>query len=284
MKTGFIGLGHLGKTMAKRLISTNAELTVWNRTREKAADLGVPVADSPANLISSVDVLFLNLFDSDAVAEVISGREGLMEGDCKGKVVVDTTTNHFGRVEDFYAMLKEKGASYLESPVIGSVVPASKGQLTVLVSGEESAYDRALPFLERIGRPIFYLIRPTLATKMKLINNLMLGAFMASIAEALVFAEECGIGKSAALDIFSAGAGNSAVLNAKKEKLMKEDFSSHFSSALMYKDLHCLQDLASGLRRPLLTGSVTKEIFGMALAREMGDLDLSAVYGLFKKY
>ena len=91
MKTGFIGLGHLGKAMAKRLISTNAELSVWNRTREKTSGLGVPAAENPAKLISSVDVVFLNLFDSDAVAAVITGRGGCWpEGDCKGKVIVDT--------------------------------------------------------------------------------------------------------------------------------------------------------------------------------------------------
>jgi 3-hydroxyisobutyrate dehydrogenase len=284
MKVGFIGLGCLGKAMAGRLISTGTELTVWNRTKEKAADLGAPVAGSPAQLVSSVDVLFLNLFDSDAVAAVMTGREGILEGDCKDKVIVDTTTNHFGRVDDFYRMMQEKGASYLESPVIGSVVPASQGTLTVLVSGDKEAYDRALPLIEKIGKNIFYLEKPSLATKMKLINNLALGAFMTSLAEAVSFGEKVGIGKAAVLDILAAGAGNSAVLNAKREKLLKEDFSRQFSSALMYKDLHYLQDLARSLNKPLLTGSIVKEIFGMALARDMGDLDLSAIYGIFKEY
>jgi 3-hydroxyisobutyrate dehydrogenase len=284
MKTGFIGLGHLGKAMARRLISTNAELSVWNRTREKTSGLGVPAAESPAKLISSVDVVFLNLFDSDAVAEVITGRDGLLEGDCKGKVIVDTTTNHFGRVGEFYSILSEKEASYLEAPVLGSVVPASKGALTVLVSGGEAAYEKALPLLERIGRPIFYLIKPTLATKMKLINNLVLGAFMTSIAEAFVFAEECGLDKPVVFDILSAGAGNSAVLNAKKEMLLNEDFTRQFSSSLIYKDLHYMQDLARTLKKPLFTGSVVKELYGMAFPRHIEDLDFSAVYRIMKEY
>lgn len=106
MKTGFIGLGHLGSAMANRLISEGVKLTVWNRTREKATALGVPVAESPAKLISEVDILFFNLFDSEAVTEVINGKEGLLEGDCRGKIVIDTTTNHFSRVEDFYKELE----------------------------------------------------------------------------------------------------------------------------------------------------------------------------------
>jgi 3-hydroxyisobutyrate dehydrogenase len=284
MKTGFIGLGYLGKAMAKRLLSLGVELTVWNRTRAKAEDLRMPIAESPAELISTVDILFINLFDSDAVASVLTGKNGLLEGNCKGKVVIDTTTNHFGRVAEFYEMLAEKGAAYLEAPVIGSVVPASLGTLTVLVSGEKEAYEKAHPLIEKIGKTIFYLEKPSLATKMKLINNLVLGTFMASLAEAVSFGEKSGVAKAAVLDILSAGAGNSTVLNAKKEQLLKEDFSRQFSSALMYKDLHYLQDLARTLRKPLFTGSIAKEIFGMALARDMGDLDLAAVYRIFNEY
>ena len=284
MKAGFIGLGHLGKTMAKRLIAEGVELIVWNRTREKAADLGVKIAVSPAELVSEAGVIFLNLFDSAAVETVISGRSGLLEGDCTGKVVIDTTTNHFDRVENFHHALKEKGGHYLESPVLGSVVPASQGLLTVLVSGEKTAFDQVLPLIEKIGKNIFYLEKPSLATKMKLINNLVLGSFMTALAEAIVFGEDSGIDKAKVIDILSAGAGNSLVLNAKKEKLLREDFSTHFSSSLIYKDLHYLQDLAKMLKRPLLTGSITKELYGMTFSKDMAELDFSGIYRIFKEY
>ncbi|MCL5422054.1 MAG: NAD(P)-dependent oxidoreductase, partial [Nitrospirae bacterium] len=229
MKAGFIGLGHLGKAMARRLISEGIELVVWNRTREKASDLGVKIADNPASLISEVEILFMNLFDSAAVEAVIAGKEGILKGECKGKIIIDTTTNHFELVMLFHEILRKHAASYLESPVLGSVVPASQGTLTVLVSGEKIAFDRALPYIEKIGKNSFFLGEPTLATKMKLINNLALGSFMATLAEAVVFGEKAGIEKAKVLDILAAGAGNSAVLNAKREKLTKEDFSTHFT-------------------------------------------------------
>jgi 3-hydroxyisobutyrate dehydrogenase len=283
MKTGFIGLGHLGKAMAKRLISEGAELVVWNRTREKASDLNAKIADNPASLISEVDVLFMNLFDSAAVEAVIAGKEGIIKGECGGKIIVDTTTNHFELVLLFHEILRKHGASYLESPVLGSVVPASQGALTVLVSGEKNAFDRALPFIEKIGKNIFFLKDPTLSTKMKLINNLVLGSFMATIAEAVVFGEKAGMDKAEVIDILSAGAGNSAVLNAKREKLIKEDFSAHFSSALLYKDLHYLQDLAKTLKRPLFTGSITKELFGMTFRKDLDTADFSGIYRILKE-
>jgi 3-hydroxyisobutyrate dehydrogenase len=283
MKAGFIGLGTLGKTIAKRLVSEGVKLTVWNRTKEKAHDLEAEWAENPAELISQTDIVFLCLFDSAAVAEVAQGEKGLLSGDLRGKIIIDNTTNHFEPVLRFHTMFREKGAFYIEAPVLGSVVPASQGNLTVLASGERSAYDVALPSIQKIGKAIFYLGEPGLATKMKLINNLILGSFMATIAEATVFGESVGLEKQTILDIFAAGAGNSMVLNAKREKLIKEDFSTHFSSALIYKDLHFLQDLAKSLRRPLFTGSAVKELFGMTLSKGIDNLDFSGVYKVLKE-
>ena len=161
-------------------------------------------------------------------------------------------------------------------------LPISKGLLTILVSGKRPAYEEALPYLEKIGKDIFYLEEPALATKMKLINNLVLGSFMATLAEAIVLGEKTGIDKETVIDILSSGAGNSLVLNAKREKIINEDFSTHFSSSLIYKDLHYLQDLARTLKSPAFTASVTKELFAMTLLRGMEDLDFSAIYRVLK--
>ncbi len=283
MKAGFIGLGNLGRAMAKRLISQGIDLVVWNRTREKAEKLGVEVAESPSDLISKVDIVFLCLFDSKAVSSVATGKDGLLEGECEEKVIIDTTTNHFESAANFHKIFRERGAYYLEAPVLGSVVPASQGKLTVLVSGEKEAYEKALPYLNKIGENIFFLGVPALATKMKLVNNLVLGSFMAAIAEALTFGEAIGLSKEEVLDILSSGAGNSMVLNAKKEKLLKEDFSTHFSSSLIYKDLGYLQELAKSLKMPLFTGSTAKELFAIAISKNMGDLDFSGVYRALKE-
>jgi 3-hydroxyisobutyrate dehydrogenase len=282
MKVGFIGLGYLGKTIAKRLISEGVDLVVWNRTLEKASDLGVRIVTSPVELIKEVNVVFLNLFDSYAVESVLFGEHGFIKHNLHDKIIIDTTTNHFQKVVEFHQKLSADGACYLEAPVLGSVVPASQGNLTVLVSGDKAAYEQVKTYIEKIGKTIFYLADIGLATKMKLINNLLLGVFMASIAEATVFAESAGIDKETALSIFASGAGNSMVLNAKREKILKEDFSTHFSSALIHKDLHYLQDFARTLRRPLFTGSIVKELFGLTFRENMETLDFSAVYKVLK--
>jgi 3-hydroxyisobutyrate dehydrogenase len=282
MKAGFIGIGNLGSAIVKRLIAEGVDLNVWNRTRSKAEELNVPIAEDPRALVSNVDVLFLNLFDSDAVNEVLTGEKGILLGTCKGKIIVDTTTNHFDRARQFHAIVDKAGAYYLEAPVLGSVVPASKGALTVLVSGAEEAYEKARPLIEKIGTTIFFVREETLSTKMKLINNMVLGSLMATLAEAIAFGEKVGLDRKTVINILAAGAGNSLVLNAKREKLSAEDFSTHFSSSLIYKDLHYLEDLARTLRRPVFTGSNAKELFAMTFSRQEDELDFSAIYNVFR--
>jgi 3-hydroxyisobutyrate dehydrogenase len=284
VKVGFIGLGHLGKTIAKRLISQGVDLVVWNRTKEKAVDLGVPVAETPADLMTQADIVFLNLFDSNAVETVLDGENGLLRGCCHGKIIVDSTTNHFDSVPRFYETVRPHGACYLEAPVLGSVVPASAGALTVLVSGDRDAFEEVKPLLEKIGKAIFYLGEPTLATKMKLVNNMVLGTLMATGAEAVALGEAAGVSRETVVNIILSGAGNSMVLNGKKDMLVREEFPTQFSSSLIYKDLHYLQDLAKTLKRPLFTGSAVKEIYAMTFADGIEGEDFAAVYKIFRKY
>ncbi|MGA2919080.1 NAD(P)-dependent oxidoreductase [Methanoregula sp.] len=283
MKIGFAGLGHLGSAIAQHLIAEHVDLIVWNRTPGKAAGLGVPIAKTPRELMDDSDIVIMNLFDSDAVDEVMNGKNGLLAGDCQGSLIIDTTTNHFERVLAFHEQARDHGARYLECPVLGSVVPASAGKLTVVVSGEKTAFDEAKPVLSKIGSTIHYLGEPALATKMKLINNLVLGSFMATCAEAVALGEAAGVERTRVIDILLSGAGNSMILSAKKEKLANAEFSTHFSSALIYKDLHYLQDLCRIMRRPLFIGSTVKELFAMTRSKGYDDLDFSAVYRVFKE-
>lgn len=283
MQIGFIGLGHLGKAIAGRLIDCGQTLTVWNRSTGKAEGLQATIAASPAEVARQSEIINLCLFDSAAVRAVFTQENGLLSTDLLGKIIIDHTTNHFREVLAFHELCAHAGAIYLEAPVLGSVVPATQGALTVLVSGTKEGFTRAEPVLAQIGKHLFHLEAPGLATKMKLINNLALGSFMATLAETIAFGEKVGIDKATVLDILNVGGGQSLVLNAKKAKLLTEDFSPHFSNGLIYKDLHCLQDLAYEQHQPLFTGAVTKELFARAIAEGMESLDFSSIYKLFKR-
>lgn len=278
MPVGYIGLGNLGRAMAGRLIAKHTELLVWNRTRAKCDTIKAEAGASPADVISRCDTVILNLFDSDAVFDVITGEQGLLAGACQGKLVIDTTTNHFESVLGFYDLLGQAGASYVEAPVLGSVLPAASGTLTIAVSGDEDAYGSALPLLDLIGTTIFYLKEPGMASRMKLINNMVLGVFMTGLAESLALAEAAGLDRDLVVDVLTAGAGNSLVLNAKRTNLINREYPPHFSVDAIYKDLFYLQDLARHIERPLFTGSTARELFGLARKQGLGREDLSAVY------
>ncbi|WP_087036994.1 NAD(P)-dependent oxidoreductase [Thermococcus litoralis] len=275
---GWIGLGHIGRAMAERL-SEEYELLVWNRSIEKARGFK-NVAKTPEEVAEKCYVIFLSLYDSEAVRQV---SERLLKADLSGKIVVDTTTNHHEKVLEFHEMYRNVGAFYLESPVIGSVVPARNGQLTILVSGEREAFEKVRPYLEKLGKKIFHFEEPGKATKLKLINNFVLGAFMAALGEAVALGEKAGIPKEELIEVLENGAGNSVVLKAKKEKLLGDDYSTHFSVKNLVKDLSYAYELAVASRKAVPLNAAVRELYRVAFERDMEELDFSVVYKLLRE-
>ncbi len=277
MHLGLVGLGHMGRAMAQRLIASGAHLTVWNRTEEKALDLPATIADSPAGVIRSVPIVLLSLFDSRAVEEVLLGDAGLLGDDCEGKIIVDTTTNSVEAAERFHRLVEAKGAFYLEAPVMGSVGPAAQGTLKAVVSGSLETFEEAREVLELLADRVFYLGAPTLATRMKLVNNLVLGSLVAALCEALTVGAQAGLPRDHVLAILEEAAGKSAVLAAKREKLLTEDFAPHFSAASMHKDLHHIGQLAFEVGVPLPAAAAVRELYGAAIARGLGEEDVTVL-------
>lgn len=283
MRIGFIGLGNLGQAICTRLASQNIELTIYNRNKDKIKDLSYEKANTPKELLANCEVIFLCLFDSPAVENILTGENGLLCEELRGKTIIDLTTNHYDDVLRFHEMVNSIGANYLENPVFGSVAPALKGELTVVSSGKIEVFEAVKPILEKIAKEIFHLPTQSSATKMKLINNLCLGSFMATLAECTALAENCDIPKAKALEILGVGGGQSLVLKAKTQKLIDEDFSPHFSNNAINKDLHLLQDLAYNLQQPLYSACLPKELFSKMKMMGKGEEDFSSIYQLFKK-
>ena len=282
MKIGSIGLGNLGQAICTRLSSLGDELVVYNRNKEKIKDLPYKIANTPKDILKECDVIFLCLFDSPAVENILTQENGLLCEELKGKTIIDLTTNHYEDVLKFHKMVNDIGANYLENPVFGSVAPALNGALTVVSSGKTEVFENMKPVLEKIAVEIFHLEVPASATKMKLINNLCLGSFMATLAECTALAESCAIPKAKALEILGVGGGQSLVLKAKTQKLISEDFSAHFSNNAINKDLHLLQDLAYNMKLPLYSAAIPKELFSKMKMMGKGEEDFSSIYQLFK--
>ena len=152
-----------------------------------------------------------------------------------------------------------------------------------MVSGDKKVFEKSLTLVEKIASNVFFLEKPGLATKMKLINNMVLGAFMAALSEAIVLGENTGIDKEQVIEILSAGAGNSVLLNAKKEKLLNEDFSPHFSAAMLNKDLNYFTELIQSLNKPSFLGAITKQLYATALKEDFKNKDFSVMYEVMKR-
>ncbi|MFN3870571.1 MAG: NAD(P)-dependent oxidoreductase [Aquificaceae bacterium] len=283
MKVGFIGLGHLGKTIAKRLMQMGVELVIWNRTKEKALELGMPVVDSPMELIDVVDRVFLIVFDSNASEEVIFGEKGLAKGSIKGKTIIDMTTNHYAYATLAYEELKNLGAYYLDAPVLGSVIPAQRGELTILVGGDKERFEENRGLFEKFCKNIFYVGDAGQASRLKLINNMVLGGFMQVLAEAIAIGELCGFDRGLLIDILEKGAGKSYLLEVKKKKLLERDYSTHFSVDLIHKDLHYAEDMVR--ERGAFTFSLqnVKNAYALAKYMGLGEEDFSVLVELYKR-
>lgn len=282
MAIGFIGLGNLGTAITKRLTDMGEDVKIYNRTKSKVEHLGYKIIDSPKKLIEQCDIVFMCLFESSAVENIFNMEEGILEANLEGKTIIDLTTNHFEQVLTFHEKIEQKGGDYLEAPIFGSVAPALQGLVTIVTSGKKEIFEESKPLLEKIGKEIFFLKEPGQASKMKLINNLCLGSFMATLAECTALGEACDIEKPKLLEILGVGGGQSLVLKAKTQKLIDEDFSAHFSNNAIYKDLHTLQDLAYSKNQPLYTATVPKELFGKMKKDGKGEEDFSSIYQLFK--
>lgn len=277
MDLGVVGLGRMGRAMAQRLLVCDHDLTLWNRTEAKALGLPATIAANPAGVLQAVPLVLLSLFDSRAVEEVLLGDGGLLGGDCEGKIIVDTTTNSVEAVERFHRLVGSKGAYYLEAPVMGSVGPAAQGTLKIVASGPRDAFDEAKEVLDLLGDRVFYLGAPTLATRMKLVNNLVLGSLVAALCEALTVGAKGGLPREQVLSILEEAAGRSAVLAAKREKLLAEDFAPHLTAAAIHKDLHYVEQFAYEVGVPLPAAAAVRELYGVAVARGLGEDDLTVL-------
>ncbi len=277
----FLGLGNLGRAIAKRLkevFKDNIVLYIWSRDIARAEAFASEVGGIIIRKkFPDVNIVFTCLFDSSAVESVMPMIPK------EKKIIVDMTTNLPEKAVEFQNLVEGEGGKYIECPVVGSVIPASQGKLTLLVCGDEDAYKRVKELLDAIASKIFYFgNKVPFASKMKLVNNLVLGVFMAGIAEAIAVGEKLGIPPEISLDVLSAGAGRSQILEAKKEKILNLDFSPHFSISLIRKDL---QYLLKTLRisKDTFLFSLAERLYNSAQKNGLSQLDFSSIYLLYKE-
>lgn len=239
-RVGFIGLGIMGMPMARNLMDSGYELTVHNRSPEKAEELGkkgAVVAATPREVAQNSDVVITMLPDSPQVREVVAGEDGVLEGISEGALLIDMSTISPVVTEELAEALKEKGASMLDAPVSGGDVGAIEGTLSIMVGGEEADFQRAKPLFEAMGETITH-VGPTGAGQVtKAANQVVVALTIEAVSEALVLGSAGGVSPEKILDVLSGGLASNKVMEVKREKFLSHTFEPGFRSELHHKDL-----------------------------------------------
>ena len=218
MRIGIAGLGRMGTAMAERLMDLGHELTVWNRSPEKAkplVDAGATAASSPADLAARVDAIITILTDAKALGAVYRGPSGLLSGNLAGKLVLEMSTvqpeTEVALAED----VRAKGAAFVECPVGGTTGPARQGKLIGLVGGESADVERARPILEQLCRRIEHVGPVGAGASMKLAINLPLLVFYQALGEAYALCRHLDLDPTAMMDLFADTSGGPNILKVR---------------------------------------------------------------------
>lgn len=283
---GFIGLGMMGKPMARNLLKAGHPLTVYDVNARAVKDLvadGASGASSPREVAAASDVVITMLPGPSDLESVVVGADGVVEGLRRGAVLVDMSTIGPQAVPKIAAAIRAKGGDMLDAPVSRGQAAAIAGTLSIMVGGDAEVLRRCEPILRRLGTDIFHCGDLGMGQVVKLVNNLMIGVFVPAISEALTFGLKAGAKLDTILEVIRASSASNWLLeNFFPAKVFKGDFVPGFSVNLMHKDLGLAISAADGLGVPLPLAAISRQFYGVAQSLGRGEKDFTAVITLLE--
>ena len=277
---GLIGLGLMGTALTERLLEHGYRLTVWNRTREKAAPLIAKGAEWSDNPLAHCQRAILSLYTTEVVEEVL---EQLQAGLHSGLIIVDTTTGGPDQTAALGGRLAALGVRYLDAPISGSSRQTRDGEATVIVGGEPATFEACADLWRVMGGKVFYAGPCGSAAKMKLISNLVLGLNRAALAEGLVFAEALGVSPAAALEVMAGSNAYSKAMDVKGRKMIERDFTVEARLSQHLKDVYLMLDAAAAAGISLPLTETHRRLMEQAEAVGLGGQDNSAIIEALRK-
>jgi 3-hydroxyisobutyrate dehydrogenase-like beta-hydroxyacid dehydrogenase len=284
-KAGFIGLGHMGGTMAQRLLAAGYAVYGEDQSREHAqhlVDQGLIWRDTPREVAQEVDVVFTSLPNDHVLEAVASGADGVLEGLAAGKVWIDMSTVSPEASRDVAARVHGRGATMLDAPVSGSVPQAQSGTLTIMVGGDEGAYQRVEPILRELGTPT-HIGDNGQGLALKLAINISLAVQMLAFAEGLLLAERSGIDKQRAVDVMASSPIGSPMLRARATIILDPPDDAWFDLGFMHKDVELALDEARRLEIALPSAQCADEVLERAQALGYERRDLVALFPVLER-
>lgn len=278
MKLGFLGLGIMGYPMARNLLRAGHSVAVWSHTLVKARKLGAEehadVCETPRQVAEVADIIFLCVGDTAMSEKVTLGEGGLLDGIRPGAIVADCSTvapSYARRASEAFAA---KDAYFLDTPVTGSKPGAEGGTLTFMIGGNFEIYEKLKPFLEPMGKQIYYCGAIGLGLHAKLTQNLILSNLLQAFNEGMVLATKAGVDPELMVDILSNSAARSGLVSFKAPFVFRRDFSTNFSTRWMHKDTGLMLETGAELGVPLPLTGLTRQLFQTAISEGHGDEDM----------
>jgi 3-hydroxyisobutyrate dehydrogenase-like beta-hydroxyacid dehydrogenase len=282
MDAGFVGLGKMGRPMTQRLLGVGYTVHVFNRSRgatDALAAEGAKAAESARQVAERADVVLTALPTPESVEMVYGEMAGAAR---EGQMFIDHSTVSPGLNRWCAEQLSKKGAAFLDAPVSGGPAGATAGTLTVMVGGDQDAFDRAMPVFQSFGKNIRLCGGVGAGQVVKLINQLLVGIHTAAIAEAAVFGAQLGADPQVVLDLIGTSFGGSTMMTRNLPRFISRDFGPATPVNLILKDLGLIHDEAKNGGVPLLLGALAEQRFSEARARGMGDEDMAALVKLWE--
>lgn len=285
-KIGYIGLGLMGKSIARNILKAGFPLVVHNRSREAMDELaaeGAKPASSAAVVAAQVDVVFTNLPDSTDVEQVALGEKGIIEGAHKGLVHVDNSTIKPATARLIADKLASRGVLSLDAPVSGGDIGARDGTLTVMAGGSAEALERALPALRVMSKSVTHVGGSGAGQVAKAANQIMVAAQMVAMGELLVFARRAGVDARKVVEAIQGGAAQCWTLDVKPPRLFAGNRAPGFKARMQLKDLRIVMETAREYDIPLPTTAENAKLYETMIEMGLGELDNSAVIGVLEK-
>jgi len=285
LKVGYIGLGLMGKSMARNIMKAGFPLMVHNRSREVVEELkaeGAKTAKSPAEVAEQVDVVFTNLPDSPDVELVTLGPGGIIEGAHQGLIFVDNSTIKPATARHIAERMGEKGVLCLDAPVSGGDIGAQQGTLAIMVGGPIQALEQVRPILESMGKTITHVGDTGAGQIAKAANQIMVAAQMVAMGELLIFARKSGADPQKVVEAIQGGAAQCWTLDVKPERLFAGNRSPGFKAYMQAKDLGIVLDTAREYGIPLVSAAVHNQLYNSMLEMGLAEQDNSAVIGVLE--
>ncbi|MEM1922618.1 MAG: NAD(P)-dependent oxidoreductase [Nitrososphaerota archaeon] len=274
-RIGFIGLGLMGRPMAKRLLDAGHMLKVYNRSRAPVEELvkqGARAASSPKDAAEGSEYTILMLPDSGDVWNVALGEEGVVKGAAPGSIVIDMSTISPLTERRIAEELAKRGVKYLDAPVTGGTIGAEKGTLVIMVGGDYEAFNAAYDVLRVLGQKVVYMGASGSGQLTKLSNQISVALSLLGSCEALLFASKAGLDLGKVIEVIASGAGSSWQLANLGPKIVERDFRPGFKAEHLSKDLRITLEVAQELSLPLPGTALLHQLFKAVVARGDGVL------------